>query len=335
MNKQSVNTENCIQNFMQEKYSCFLENMGYFGNYPSQSDINTMEKIGIHYFINLTCEQDRLEKYNVSSKSFQVNLPIFDRNVPNDIFNFTLLILKSVELLHQGQKIYIHCKGGHGRSGILVACILKMYLNVTTDKAIELTTKYHNERNGVREKWKRMGSPQTYKQKKFVHKMFSPFLFFKAYKSGNTIGLSNFSYHKIQSDLGTFNSSEAMFQSYKNISNKEYVEKLQKTVNPQIARNIGKREEVDYEWETKQFDIMVDILYQKCVQNKGVLATVLKSGLRPFIQHTKTDRYWGDGGDGSGHNYLGKAWCEVRKKIFNQFLKNESLDSKIMKYVIM
>lgn len=165
--------------------------------------------------------------------------------------------------------------------------------------------------------------------------MFSPFLFFKAYKSGNTIGLSNFSYHKIQSDLGTFNSSEAMFQSYKNISNKEYVEKLQKTVNPQIARNIGKREEVDYEWETKQFDIMVDILYQKCVQNKDVLATVLKSGLRPFIQHTKTDRYWGDGGNGSGHNYLGKAWCEVRKKIFNQFLKNESLDSKIMKYVIM
>ena len=46
-----------------------------------------------------------------------------------------------------------------------------------------------------------MGSPQTYQQKKFVHKIFQPFLFFKAYKTGNTIGLSNFSEHKIKSEL--------------------------------------------------------------------------------------------------------------------------------------
>jgi len=333
MNKQNI--EECVQNFMATKYSCFIKDQGYFGNYPSQSDINTMEKIGIHYFIDLTCEQDNLEKYKVSSNSFQVNLPIFDRSVPHDIFNFTLLILKSIELLRQDKKIYIHCKGGHGRSGILVACILKLYLNVTTDKAIELTTTYHNERNGVRDKWKKMGCPQTYRQKKFVHKMFSPFLFFKAYKSGNTVGLSNFSYHTIKSSIGIFHSSEAMFQSYKNISNKEYITKLQQTMNPQIARTIGKREDVNKEWESKQFDIMVDILYQKCIQNKDVLSTVLKSGLRPFIQHTKTDRYWGDGGNGYGYNYLGKAWDKVREKIFNQFLQNETLDNQIMKYIKM
>ena len=69
MNKQNVITENCIQNFMKEKYSCFLENRGYFGNYPSQSDINTMEKIGIHYFINLTCQ-------------LNANLCIIDGGIP-------------------------------------------------------------------------------------------------------------------------------------------------------------------------------------------------------------------------------------------------------------
>ena len=84
MNKQNI--EECVQNFMATKYSCFIKDQGYFGNYPSQSDINTMEKIGIHYFIDLTCEQDNLEKYKVSSNSFQVNLPIFDRSVPHDIF---------------------------------------------------------------------------------------------------------------------------------------------------------------------------------------------------------------------------------------------------------
>ena len=61
MNKQNVNTENCVQNFMKKKYSCFLEDQGYFGNYPSQSDIDTMEDIGIHYFINLALSKMLLE----------------------------------------------------------------------------------------------------------------------------------------------------------------------------------------------------------------------------------------------------------------------------------
>ena len=138
-----------------------------------------------------------------------------DRKIPYDIFNFTLLVLKSIELLNQNKKIYIHCKGGHGRSGILVACSLKSYLNVSPEKAITLTTKYHNERDGVRDKWKRLGCPQTFSQKKFVYKIYQPFLFFKAYKTGHTVGLSNFSQHIIISEIGTFNSSEAMFQSYK------------------------------------------------------------------------------------------------------------------------
>ena len=333
MNNIEKNTDDGINHFM-EKYSCFLENQGYFGNYPSQTDINTMEKLGINYFINLTCDKENLPIYNVSSNSFQVNMQIIDRSIPYDIFNFTLLILKSVNLLKQKKKIYIHCKGGHGRSGILVACILKLYHNIYPDKAIELTTKFHNERKGVREKWKKMGSPQTYQQKKFVYKIFQPFLFFKAYKTGNTIGLSNFSQHKIKSDIGVFHSSEAMFQSYKNLNDKKYVLKLQHTIIPQIARNIGKKQITDILWEEKQFDIMVEILYLKCVQNKDVFSTILKSGLRPFVQHTKTDCYWGNGGNGSGYNYLGKAWDRVRENIYEQFLnKNKSLDENISKYI--
>ena len=35
---------NEYKNYM-KKYSCFLEDQGYFGNYPSQTDINYMESI--------------------------------------------------------------------------------------------------------------------------------------------------------------------------------------------------------------------------------------------------------------------------------------------------
>ena len=68
-------------------------------------------------------------------------------------------------------------------------------------------------------------------------------------------------------------------------------------------------------------------------KNKSVLTTILKSGLRPFVQHTKTDRYWGDGGDGTGNNYLGKAWDIVRKNIYTQFLEKNSLDKYILRYI--
>lgn len=317
-----------------KKYSCFVDNLGYFGNYPSQTDINYMESIGIHYFIDLTSEQDNLTAYNISSKSFKVNLSILDRKIPYDIFNFTLLILKSVQLLKDNKKIYIHCKGGHGRSGILVACVLKLYLNITSEEAIQLTTKFHNERKGVREKWKKMGCPQTYGQKKFVHKMFQPFMFFKAYKNGNTVGLSNFSLHHITSDIGTFYTSEAMFQASKNKTDNDYVKKLTTIVNPQTARNIGKKIKTDSSWNNNQFKIMTDILYLKCVQNKEVLSTVLKSGLRPFVQHTITDRYWGDGGNGRGQNLLGKAWNVVRSRIYKQFLENKNIDENIYQNII-
>jgi len=327
----SNKSNKCMNKYM-NKYSCFLKDQGYFGNFPSQEDINYMESIGIHYFINLTCDSEQLTPYTVSDESFKVNLPILDRKVPYDIFNFTLLLLKSINLLKKNEKIYIHCKGGHGRSGILVACILKLYLNVSPEKAIELTTKYHNEREGVREKWKKMGSPQTFSQKKFVYKMFQPFMFFKAYKTGATVGLSNFSLHSIQSEIGSFHSSEAMFQAHKNLKDKKYVKKLEETINPQMARNIGKNSYIPTNWDQIQQNIMKEILYMKCVQNKDVLMTVLKSGLRPFVQHTKTDRFWGDGGDGTGHNYLGKTWDKVRNDIYQQFLEDK-IDKNISKFI--
>ena len=85
-------------------------------------------------------------------------------------------------MLQNNHKIYIHCKGGHGRSGILVACILSKYYNITTEKSIELTTKFHNERKGMREKWKKIGSPQTYRQKNLFIKCLNHSYFLKLIK---------------------------------------------------------------------------------------------------------------------------------------------------------
>jgi hypothetical protein len=42
----------------------------------------------------------------------------------------------------------------------------------------------------------------------------------------------------------------------------------------------------------------------------------LNTGLRPIVEHTKDDNFWGDGGDGSGKNMLGKILTKVRNKYY-------------------
>lgn len=38
----------------------------------------------------------------------------------------------------------------------------------------------------------------------------------------------------------------------------------------------------------------------------------MATGDRPIVEHTITNNYWGDGGDGSGKNRLGILLMEVR-----------------------
>jgi len=52
------------------------------------------------------------------------------------------------------QKLYVHCKGGHGRAGVVVASILCYYYNIEPNRALELTTQYHSQREEMRAKWR-------------------------------------------------------------------------------------------------------------------------------------------------------------------------------------
>ena len=49
----------------------------------------------------------------------------------------------------------------------------------------------------MREKWRKIGSPQTYEQKNFVYNFCKIIIFYKACKSGITNGFSNFTNHKV------------------------------------------------------------------------------------------------------------------------------------------
>eukprot|EP00566_Odontella_aurita_P019512 CAMPEP_0113529302 /NCGR_PEP_ID=MMETSP0015_2-20120614/2320_1 /TAXON_ID=2838 /ORGANISM="Odontella" /LENGTH=305 /DNA_ID=CAMNT_0000427921 /DNA_START=78 /DNA_END=995 /DNA_ORIENTATION=+ /assembly_acc=CAM_ASM_000160 len=48
-------------------------------------------------------------------------------------------------LIHAGQKLYVHCRGGHGRTGVLVACVLgALFPSMGAKEVLERVQTYHD-----------------------------------------------------------------------------------------------------------------------------------------------------------------------------------------------
>jgi len=158
----------------------FIQDQCFFGSYPTQEQIFELEDWGVDVIINLTSDTERkITLYTTKVDVIQLSIP--DHGIPKDNIEFCRLVVKLCDMIENGKKIYIHCKAGHGRSGVLVAAILCLKYSITPDDSFYLTTKYHSTRlkHAKRPKmntyWKAKGSPQTTEQKDFVRLIFHPY----------------------------------------------------------------------------------------------------------------------------------------------------------------
>lgn len=60
---------------------------------------------------------------------------------------------------------------------------------------------------------------------------------------------------------------------------------------------------------------MYDTLKAKFTQYEVLKELLLETGDKILIEHTENDAYWGDAGDGSGKNQLGKLLMRLRKEL--------------------
>jgi protein-tyrosine phosphatase len=106
------------------EFSYKVTDIFYAGEYPFEIlpadgivKLNRLIDFGIRYFIDLTSE--RLTKYSefLPKHCTYMNLSIPDYTVPS------FQDLKTVhDLISQSnEKVYVHCKGGHDRTGAVVA----------------------------------------------------------------------------------------------------------------------------------------------------------------------------------------------------------------------
>jgi len=302
-----------------DRCSYFIPNKALFGSFPTQESVDELEEAGVRYFINLTNDNEaRITPYN--TQYTYIHYPIPDRHVPKNWNSFAKLIIRIADIIHNLQDnelIYCNCRGGHGRSGLLVACLLCYIQKLNPADSIALTTKYHNDRKEMNPKWRSIGSPQTRSQKTFVYKFFEPLYFYRAHRSGQTAGFSNFSNHHVTiPDFGTFPTSESAIQAYKRPDNTDYVKRQQESRTPINSRGLGNKIIPTEYWYNNRECLMYHILECKFDQHEDIKRGLLNTGFRPIIQHTRSDTYWGCGQDNNGSNVLGKLLVDLREKLY-------------------
>jgi predicted NAD-dependent protein-ADP-ribosyltransferase YbiA (DUF1768 family) len=289
-----------------DRYSSyFIDNKALFGSSPSQEIVNYLESIGVKYFLDLTCEYEKnIDVYK--TKFRKLRYPIEDRKIPIDNVSFSSMILKVCKIiknLQNDDKIYVHCKGGHGRSGVVVACILCIYLKIPAEDALELTNQYHKNRHTMREKWRIIGSPQTHQQKEFVRNLFETLFL------NSSSDFFNYSSHSIYiKSLGLFQNSESAYQAYKNPNDIKYILSQVNELNPVNAKILGKSTQLRSDWESVRLNIMFFILKYKFEQHTELKEELMKTALRPIVLCSKKKTFWMN----MEHNIFGKLLQKIR-----------------------
>ncbi|KAJ2991714.1 hypothetical protein HDV02_003509 [Globomyces sp. JEL0801] len=97
--------------------------------------------------------------------------------------------------------------------------------------------------------------------------------------------------------------------------NLEIVEDIRNMTSPGAAARKGRSRSLPLrtDWEEVKEDIMREALYAKFTQHEHLKGLLISTGDALLVEHTKNDRYWGDGGDGSGKNRLGYLLMELRE----------------------
>jgi len=139
----------------------------------------------------------------------------------------------------------------------------------------------------------------------------------KFYRTSGKYGcFSNFAPYPIQLKGKTWPTSEHYFQAQKFVG-AELEEEIRLTKSPMIAVRMGRdrKKPPRPDWEEVKDDIMREAVLAKFSQHPDLQQILFSTNDAILIEHTKDDRYWGDGGDGRGKNLLGKILMEVREKL--------------------
>ncbi|MBR5639673.1 MAG: dual specificity protein phosphatase family protein [Muribaculaceae bacterium] len=168
--------EKMIANKKPIKNSYQVTSQIYAGEYPRDKDeelsiakLKQFEDFGVTHFVDLT-EDGELAPYHnmLYPGASHVRFPIRDVSVPKSMDDVRGLVKSICEIVNNNPdaKVYIHCWGGVGRTGVIVGCLLSELYHQSFD---ETMAKLENiflacPKSAYRK------TPETQEQRQFISK---------------------------------------------------------------------------------------------------------------------------------------------------------------------
>jgi len=75
-----------------------------------------------------------------------IHFPIVDGFSAPDDTKLLEFVKELISLIQKGEKLYIHCWAGRGRTGIIVACLLGVLYSIPAMEALQRTNMYYKQR---------------------------------------------------------------------------------------------------------------------------------------------------------------------------------------------
>lgn len=154
--------------------SVYMKDQVYFGGYPTAEWFEELVDFGITTFIDLTTPFEKRSLPFLYKFPHTICFPIRDNQAPSNPEMFRRFIMKLGQMIYSGkEKIYIHCKGGHGRSGLVIASLMCYLDGMTPHEALDRTTFIHSIRRNMKNKYRNIQCPDNYQQQRFIMELFS------------------------------------------------------------------------------------------------------------------------------------------------------------------
>lgn len=92
---------------------------------------------------------------------------------------------------------------------------------------------------------------------------------------------------------------------------------VRRAKSPMIAARLrrSRKKKLRRDWNSSRVEVMRRALRAKFDQHDDLRTLLLSTGEAKLVEHTENDAFWGDGGDGSGQNMLGRLLMEVRAEL--------------------
>ena len=127
--------------------------------------------------------------------------------------------------------------------------------------------------------------------------------------------LSNFAPYPVRDSQGRlWRTTEHLYQACKTADLGEQVW-VQDASSAYQSRQRGRQVTLRPDWEETKVRRMRAALKLKLAQHPELKDRLRATGDEELVEWAPWDRYWGDGGDGTGLNMLGKLWMELREEL--------------------